>query len=26
VLGKVLQAHLPSAGAALIGFGFGLKR
>jgi uncharacterized membrane protein (Fun14 family) len=26
VLGKVLQDHLPSAGVALIGFGFGLRR
>ncbi|PAW64544.1 MAG: hypothetical protein B9S36_02275 [Verrucomicrobiia bacterium Tous-C2TDCM] len=26
VLGKVLQDHLPSLGAALIGFGFGLRR
>jgi uncharacterized membrane protein (Fun14 family) len=26
VVGQVLQAHLPSASAALIGFGFGLRR
>jgi len=26
VLGKLLQDHLPSVGAALIGFGFGLRR
>ncbi len=25
-VGRVLQAHLPSASAALIGFGFGLRR
>jgi uncharacterized membrane protein (Fun14 family) len=26
VVGQILQAHLPSASAALIGFGFGLRR
>jgi len=26
MVGQLLQAHLPSASAALIGFGFGLKR